>query len=181
MENLFESNCFKTQRNLIDRLRSIGLDKYIELPQIAVMGDTSSGKSSVLSAISGIEFPSSDTTHNTLPNYKLLCSLMREYVQKWDAPMKSLLASYAHMCQDAFHRILRHCGDEIFSRPNEHSDMVLDQCLETVRTETNRVIAESLHVEYRPVTMNPALHENLMKLRNDPLKRALEGLTAKGC
>lgn len=46
-------------RQLIDNLRALRLDKYIELPQIAVMGDTSSGKSSVLSALSGITFPSS--------------------------------------------------------------------------------------------------------------------------
>ncbi|TPX64305.1 hypothetical protein CcCBS67573_g08446 [Chytriomyces confervae] len=114
------------------------------------------------------------------PSYKLFCSLMREYVQKWDAPMKSLLGSYVHVCQDVFRRILRHCGDEKFSRLNEHSAMVLDQCLKTVRTETNRVIAESLRAEYRPFTMNPALYENLVKLRNEPLKRTLEGLTAKG-
>ena len=37
------------QRNLIDKLRQHGVDKYVDLPQIAVMGDTSSGKSSVLS------------------------------------------------------------------------------------------------------------------------------------
>ncbi|KAI8836453.1 P-loop containing nucleoside triphosphate hydrolase protein [Chytriomyces cf. hyalinus JEL632] len=115
------------------------------------------------------------------PSYKLFCSLMREYIQKWDAPMKTLLASYAHVCQDVFRRILRHCGDEKFSRLNEHSAMVLDQCLKTVRATTNRVIAESLHAEYRPFTMNPALYENLIKLRNEPLKHALEGLTAKGC
>lgn len=48
------------QREMVDRLRSHGVDKYVELPQIAVMGDTSSGKSSVLSCISGIQFPSSD-------------------------------------------------------------------------------------------------------------------------
>ncbi|CAI5746807.1 unnamed protein product [Peronospora destructor] len=33
------------ERKLIDQLRDISLDEYIELPQIAVMGDTSSGKS----------------------------------------------------------------------------------------------------------------------------------------
>ncbi|KAJ3245502.1 hypothetical protein HDU78_009111 [Chytriomyces hyalinus] len=115
------------------------------------------------------------------PSYKPFCSLIREYVQKWDAPMKSLLASYAHVCQGVLRRILRHCGDENFSRLNQHSAMVLDQCLKTVRTKKNSVIAESLHAEYRPFTMNPALHENLMKLRNEPLKRTLEGLTAKGC
>ncbi|KAI8828950.1 hypothetical protein BJ741DRAFT_699576 [Chytriomyces cf. hyalinus JEL632] len=115
------------------------------------------------------------------PSYKLFCSLMREYIQKWDAPMKTLLTSYAHVCQDVFSRLLRYCGDEKFSRLNEHSPMVLDQWLKTVRAATNRVIAESLHAEYRPFTMNPAIYENLMKLRNEPLKRALEGLTAKGC
>ena len=41
----------------IDRLRQEGLDNYISLPQIIVCGDQSSGKSSVLEAISGIPFP----------------------------------------------------------------------------------------------------------------------------
>ena len=60
----FES---KKTRQLIDNLRATGLDKYIELPQIAVMGDTSSGKSSVLSALSGITFPSSDQLTTRCP------------------------------------------------------------------------------------------------------------------
>ncbi|RLN90576.1 hypothetical protein BBJ28_00020815, partial [Nothophytophthora sp. Chile5] len=41
------------ERELVDKLRDLGLDQYVELPQIAVMGDTSSGKSSLLSAVSG--------------------------------------------------------------------------------------------------------------------------------
>ncbi|RHY23524.1 hypothetical protein DYB32_009158 [Aphanomyces invadans] len=59
-------------RHLIDRLRSVGLDKYIELPQIAVMGDTSSGKSSVLSALSGITFPSSGNLTTRCPTQLIL-------------------------------------------------------------------------------------------------------------
>lgn len=43
--------------DMIDNLRSIGLYQDIPLPQIAVVGDQSSGKSSVLEAISGIPFP----------------------------------------------------------------------------------------------------------------------------
>ncbi|KAI0204468.1 dynamin family protein [Astrocystis sublimbata] len=41
----------------VDQLRLQGLDHYISLPQIIVCGDQSSGKSSVLEAISGIPFP----------------------------------------------------------------------------------------------------------------------------
>ena len=43
--------------DLIDQLRAVGIEKDIQIPQIAVMGDQSSGKSSVLEAISGIPFP----------------------------------------------------------------------------------------------------------------------------
>lgn len=60
------------ERVLVDRLREIGLDQYIELPQIAVMGDTSSGKSSLLSALSGVSFPSSDQLTTRCPTQLIL-------------------------------------------------------------------------------------------------------------
>ncbi|CAH0484319.1 unnamed protein product [Peronospora farinosa] len=63
---------YEEERKLIDQLRDIGLDEYIELPQIAVMGDTSSGKSSLLSALSGISFPSSDQLTTRCPTRVLL-------------------------------------------------------------------------------------------------------------
>ncbi|OWZ20668.1 GTP-binding protein [Phytophthora megakarya] len=62
------------ERKLVDELRAIGLDKYIELPQIAVMGDTSSGKSSLLSALSGVSFPSSDQLTTRCPTQLILTS-----------------------------------------------------------------------------------------------------------
>ncbi|KAH8742896.1 dynamin family protein [Diaporthe sp. PMI_573] len=44
----------------IDLLRCQGISHYISLPQLIVCGDQSSGKSSVLEAISGIPFPTRD-------------------------------------------------------------------------------------------------------------------------
>ncbi|KAK4221389.1 dynamin family protein [Podospora fimiseda] len=41
----------------IDKLRAQGISNYVSLPQIIVCGDQSSGKSSVLEAISGVSFP----------------------------------------------------------------------------------------------------------------------------
>lgn len=44
--------------DIIDSLRDYNLDRYVELPQIIVVGDQSSGKSSVLESISMAKFPS---------------------------------------------------------------------------------------------------------------------------
>eukprot|EP00750_Incisomonas_marina_P033381 INCI9826.2.p1 GENE.INCI9826.2~~INCI9826.2.p1 ORF type:complete len:844 (+),score=159.11 INCI9826.2:491-3022(+) len=42
---------------VVNELRQVGLDQDLPIPQIAVCGDQSSGKSSVLEAISGVAFP----------------------------------------------------------------------------------------------------------------------------
>lgn len=46
--------------NQIDRIRANGVGDHIALPQLAVCGDQSAGKSSVLEGISGIPFPRQD-------------------------------------------------------------------------------------------------------------------------
>ena len=46
--------------DVIDTLRSQGIRRYVDLPQIIVCSDQSSRKSSVLEAISGLSFPTKD-------------------------------------------------------------------------------------------------------------------------
>lgn len=46
--------------DIVDSLRAQGLSNFFPLPQLIVCGDQSSGKSSVLEAISGVPFPKKD-------------------------------------------------------------------------------------------------------------------------
>lgn len=54
-DNMLFSN-LSTLINLIDKLRDFGLDDYISLPRIAVLGTQSAGKSSLLEAVCGLNF-----------------------------------------------------------------------------------------------------------------------------
>lgn len=58
---------YEHYRSFMDKLAESGVDDYVDLPMIAVMGDTSSGKSSLLSNISLVELPSSDTLTTRCP------------------------------------------------------------------------------------------------------------------
>ncbi len=59
--NMLRSSEHQSLLDEIDSLRLQGISEFVFLPQIVVCGDQSSGKSSVLEAISGVPFPRSDT------------------------------------------------------------------------------------------------------------------------
>ena len=59
--------------NVVDNLRSQGVSHYgVSLPQIIVCGDQSSGKSSVLEAISGVAFPTKSEICTRFPTELIL-------------------------------------------------------------------------------------------------------------
>ena len=67
--------CSKGQLDLLDSvdcLRSQGISHYVSLPQIIVCGDQSSGKSSVLEAISGVSFPTKSNLCTRFPTELVL-------------------------------------------------------------------------------------------------------------
>lgn len=57
---LLQSRDHSVLLDVIDLLRSQGVSHYVPLPQLIVCGDQSSGKSSVLEAVSGVRFPTKD-------------------------------------------------------------------------------------------------------------------------
>ncbi|KUJ06452.1 uncharacterized protein LY89DRAFT_702933 [Mollisia scopiformis] len=57
---LIQSDKHRDLLDIIDLLRSNGVDHYVDLPQIIVCGSQSAGKSSTLEAISDIAFPTAE-------------------------------------------------------------------------------------------------------------------------
>lgn len=55
-----ESKEYRDLLDAVDELRSQGISRFVDLPQIIVCGDQSAGKSSVLEAISRLPFPTKD-------------------------------------------------------------------------------------------------------------------------
>lgn len=56
----------------IDKLRSRGVSRYVDLPEIVVCGDQSCGKSSVLEAMSRMSFPAKDNLCTRFPTELIL-------------------------------------------------------------------------------------------------------------
>lgn len=56
-ENPFENEASRVLFDAIDKLRSCGADKHIDIPQLVIVGGQSTGKSSLLQGLTEIPFP----------------------------------------------------------------------------------------------------------------------------
>lgn len=54
---MFENAIYQDLIDKINKIRSYGINRMLTIPQIAILGDQSSGKSSVLEAITKLSFP----------------------------------------------------------------------------------------------------------------------------
>ncbi|XP_036400708.1 interferon-induced GTP-binding protein Mx3-like [Megalops cyprinoides] len=112
MEGVFHTHLDERVRpyiDLIDSLRGIGIEKDLALPAIAVIGDQSSGKSSVLEALSGVSLPRGSGIVTRCPlelklrklrggvQWKAILSYNEEYIQ-FDDP--SLVERYVAEAQN---------------------------------------------------------------------------------
>ncbi|KAK4446965.1 interferon-induced GTP-binding protein Mx [Podospora aff. communis PSN243] len=91
----------------IDRLRLQGINHYVSLPQIIVCGDQSSGKSSVLEAISGVSFPVKSNLCTRFPTELVLRRAQQISVSVSIVPHESRDESESNALrgfQETFHR-----------------------------------------------------------------------------
>lgn len=95
------------QRDLIDaidNLRALGVGGIVDLPQIIVVGDQSSGKSSVLEAISQVKFPSKQG----------ICTRFATQLSLRRSPSTSVRVSISNSTIDP--RELQHLNDSDFDK-----------------------------------------------------------------
>ncbi|PWY93088.1 hypothetical protein BO94DRAFT_487610, partial [Aspergillus sclerotioniger CBS 115572] len=94
----------------IDSLRLRGISHYISLPQIIVCGDQSSGKSSVLEAISGVPFPVRSNLCTRFPTEVVLRKAAQAGVTVSIVPHQSR-GSFEQVKLSAFHETLDNFED----------------------------------------------------------------------
>nr|AGI42757.1 myoxvirus resistance protein B [Anguilla anguilla] len=127
MEGVFHSHLDEKVRpyiDLIDTLRVIGIEKDLASPAIAVIGDQSSGKSSVLEALSGVALPRGSGIVTRCPlelklrklrggiHWKASISYGDEFIQ-FDDP--SLVEGYVAEAQDKLAGVGVGICDELIS------------------------------------------------------------------
>jgi interferon-induced GTP-binding protein Mx1 len=144
--------------NLSEDLRLLKLDVELKMPQICVMGDQSSGKSSVLEALSGIPFPRGTGLVTRCP-----IRMVMKRGPVWSALVSTSVtpepkvpaASVAELSQAMEELTAQLCGDNAFSTESVVVELSSpDACdltvvdlpgiIRTVTVSSRNAIAETL-------------------------------------
>jgi hypothetical protein len=107
---------------------------YVDLPMIAVMGDTSSGKSSLLSSISMIELPSASTLTTRCP-----IELQMKY-----APKKSAKVSIQWKTKDANEKEVSFPDESINERNWAKLPILISKAQEHIISVTKKQVASDV-------------------------------------
>jgi len=91
--------------DVVDSLRACGLSEIVALPQLIVCGDQSSGKSSVLEALSGIPFPRQDNLCTRFATEVILRRAPRDAISVSIVPAKDRVADRERLLE--FRRTLK--------------------------------------------------------------------------
>lgn len=89
--------------DVVDSLRACGLSNIIDLPQLIVCGDQSSGKSSVLEAISGLPFPKQETLCTRFATEVILRRATKDIIKVSIFPAEDRTPSERHELQKFDH------------------------------------------------------------------------------
>ncbi|KAF9982495.1 hypothetical protein BGZ75_006126 [Mortierella antarctica] len=120
MVAVFENAEYQAIIDKINKIRSYGLSKMITIPQIAILGDQSSGKSSVLEAITQLSFPRNIDT----------CTRFATQVSMRQSEREELSAHID--------------GEPAFNKHHQHQDATLDIC--SIIHEANRILCSSTEI-----------------------------------
>ncbi|KAG0054327.1 hypothetical protein BGZ83_011433 [Gryganskiella cystojenkinii] len=123
---MFENAEYQNVIDKINKIRSYGLNKMLTIPQIAILGDQSSGKSSVLEAITKLSFP---RNMHTCTRFATQVSLRRSELSQMSAHIDNEPEFNArYHAQDTsmnIHPIIREAND-ILCSSIEISEKVLE-------------------------------------------------------
>uniref|UniRef100_A0A1I8G129 Dynamin-type G domain-containing protein n=1 Tax=Macrostomum lignano TaxID=282301 RepID=A0A1I8G129_9PLAT len=125
--------CLKPCLDAIDCLRAQGLQRDIRLPAIAVVGDQSVGKSSVLEAISGVELPRGTGIVTRCP---LMLSMRSRDEPGWSARIKYQTKSGQNQEKNLntspeIGQAIREAQNEMTSSPGEISEHIIELWVES--------------------------------------------------
>ncbi|KAJ3135968.1 hypothetical protein HK100_002156 [Physocladia obscura] len=111
------------------------------------------------------------------PSYNLFKSLVRSFVNTWKEPVLNLLFLYDDVLSKVFTNILDASLDsQQHGKMKRRIKQIFTSVFQDAKETTKTIILNALENECRPYTLNTALYQELVKLRNEPLMTALENL-----